>query len=221
MMILKKHSAASEIVAWIFFGGLSAGLASPLVFPAVNPAPVQPRSLPPLSSSQPALPVAGSPADIPQLASLVPSPDLLNELGQSRSRVTFHTSLANYDLMIEQAARLHQVSPLLVKAVIQAESDFNPRAVSNRGAVGLMQVMPSTARSMGVLDARDPQKNINAGVKYLKHLLTIFNDDEKLAIAAYNCGPGAMRRWDNRPPYRETKNFVELVMTYYNTYLDS
>jgi soluble lytic murein transglycosylase-like protein len=123
--------------------------------------------------------------------------------------------------MIENTARLHQVSPVLVKAVIQAESNFNPNAVSQNGAVGLMQLMPNTARSMGITDLTDPQDNITAGVKYLRQLLTQFNDDERLAIAAYNCGPEVMKRFGGRlPPFKETRAFVDKVMLYYNFHLE-
>ncbi|MDR2946407.1 MAG: lytic transglycosylase domain-containing protein, partial [Candidatus Adiutrix sp.] len=158
-----------------------------------------------------------------RLAFLNPDPELLQKLNdRSRARPAFSRASQDYEDMIADAAREHRVSPVLVMAVIQAESSFNPGAVSHRGAVGLMQVMPTTARMVGVHDPHVPQRTIVAGVKYLKMLLEIFNDDERLAIAAYNCGPEALRRYNNQvPPYRETRAFVEKVMNYYNQHLES
>jgi soluble lytic murein transglycosylase-like protein len=168
-----------------------------------------------------ALPMKASPIKS-EVAALHPEPDLIKRLSDKRRSKPLGNDLAaDYEVMIEFTARQHQVSPLLVKAVIQAESNFDPRAVSHRGAVGLIQVMPATARAMGVQNLTDPQKNITAGVKYLKVLLKLFNDDEKLAIAAYNCGPEVMKRFKNQvPPFRETRAFVDRVMSYYNSRLE-
>ncbi|MDR1920289.1 MAG: lytic transglycosylase domain-containing protein [Candidatus Adiutrix sp.] len=156
------------------------------------------------------------------LLSLNPEPAFLKELSDNTDPAPiFNAALARYEEMIENTARLHQVSPVLVKAVIQAESNFNPNAVSQNGAVGLMQLMPNTARSMGITDLTDPQDNITAGVKYLRQLLTQFNDDERLAIAAYNCGPEVMKRFGGQlPPFKETRAFVDKVMLYYNFHLE-
>lgn len=169
------------------------------------------------------LPVKFAPASADRsraMAALSPSVDLLGQLTDSGSKAPlFHRSLSKYDDIITETARKYQVSPLLVKSIIQAESSFNPLAVSDRGAVGLMQVMPSTARAMGINELTDPQNNITAGVRYLKNLLVLFDDDERLAIAAYNCGPEAMKRWGNAPPYPETQNFIRRVMNYYNFYM--
>jgi soluble lytic murein transglycosylase-like protein len=109
--------------------------------------------------------------------------------------------------MVEQSARKHDVDPLLVHSVIQVESDYNPRAVSPKGAAGLMQLMPATARMLGVDDSFDPEQNIEAGVKYLKG---IYKDD-RLALAAYNAGPGAVEKYKSVPPYAETQNYVNQV----------
>ena len=153
---------------------------------------------------------------------LSPEIELLDTLSDNLYQPNFNKALDRYDSMIEKAAEKHQVSPILVKAVIQAESNYNPNAVSQNGAVGLMQILPATARAMGVNDARDPQKNITAGVKYLKMLLTMFNDDERLALAAYNCGPETIKRFGNKmPPIKETHRFVDKVMNYYNSNLES
>ena len=120
--------------------------------------------------------------------------------GQSRPR-----SKKRYDKMIQHVALAHGVSPALVMAVIKTESDFNPRAVSAMGAVGLMQVLPSTARRHGVYNPYDTRSNITAGVRYLKKLLDMFQNDEALALAAYNCGPVRVQRYGRVPPFRETR----------------
>jgi soluble lytic murein transglycosylase-like protein len=116
-----------------------------------------------------------------------------------------------YDGLIEEHATAHDVNPALVKAVIQAESAFNPRARSHKGAMGLMQLMPSTAAELGVLDPYDPVENIRAGVVYLKQLLVKYANNVSLALAAYNAGPTAVARYGTVPPYRETRNYVEKV----------
>jgi soluble lytic murein transglycosylase-like protein len=116
-----------------------------------------------------------------------------------------------FDSLIEEHAAAHAVSPALVRAVIQAESAFNPRARSHKGAMGLMQLMPSTAAELGVLDPYDPMENIRAGVSYLKQLLVKYEDNESLALAAYNAGPAAVARYGTVPPYKETRNYVEKI----------
>lgn len=115
------------------------------------------------------------------------------------------------DLIAEHASR-NDVSPDLVRAVIQAESAFNPRARSVKGALGLMQLMPATAAEFNVLNIFDPAENIRAGVAYLKSLLTRYNNDESLALAAYNAGPNAVEKYGRTvPPYRETRNYVARI----------
>ena len=117
-----------------------------------------------------------------------------------------------YDDLISEHARLNGVRTDLVRAVVQVESAFNPRAVSPKGAMGLMQLMPATAREYGVLNAFNPVENIRAGVAYLRRLLDRFSNDEQLALAAYNAGPGAVDKYDNTvPPYRETKAYVARI----------
>jgi soluble lytic murein transglycosylase-like protein len=117
-----------------------------------------------------------------------------------------------YEDVIAAHASRHEVSPDLVRAVIQAESGFNPRARSVKGAMGLMQLMPATAAEYGVLDAFNPIENIRAGVAYLKSLLVRYKDDESLALAAYNAGPGAVERFGKSvPPYRETREYVAKI----------
>ena len=120
--------------------------------------------------------------------------------------------------IIMRAAHRHQVDPAMVKAIIMAESSFNPKAISSRGAVGLMQLMPNTAKSLGVVDAFDPENNINAGVLYYKKLLKEFRGDVKLALAAYNAGSRKVREYQGIPPYKTTRNYIKKVFEYYRQY---
>jgi soluble lytic murein transglycosylase-like protein len=120
---------------------------------------------------------------------------------------------AQFDSLIEQNAAAQGVSPHLVRAVIQQESAFNPRARSHKGAMGLMQLMPETAAELGVFDPYDPSENIRGGVQYLKSLLVKFAQNVELALAAYNAGPGAVQKYGAIPPYRETRNYVSKITT--------
>lgn len=117
-----------------------------------------------------------------------------------------------YDAQIQQAASAQQLPPALLRAVIQQESGYNPRAVSSAGAMGLMQLMPATARALGVADPFDPTQNINGGARYLRQLLDRFGGDERLALAAYNAGPGAVNRYGGVPPFAETQRYVARVL---------
>jgi soluble lytic murein transglycosylase-like protein len=112
--------------------------------------------------------------------------------------------------LVEQSARAHNVDPLLVRSIIQVESNYNTYAVSPKGAEGLMQLTPPTARMLGVNNSFDPGENIEAGVKYLKSLQNLYKDD-RLALAAYNAGPGAVDKYKWIPPYPETQKYVENV----------
>ena len=125
-----------------------------------------------------------------------------------------------FDPMIERAARSAAVRPELVRAVIVVESAFNPRAVSKRGAQGLMQLQPSTARRYGVSDAFDPEQNITAGAHYLRDLLARFGNDLELTLAAYNAGEEAVERYGRSiPPFSETRHYVPAVMRVYHKLL--
>jgi len=125
------------------------------------------------------------------------------------------TRVDYYAPMIEQACNKYKVDPDLVKAVIQAESAYNSKALSQAGAIGLMQLMPATALRFGVKKIYDPQENIHGGVQYLKFLLDLFNGDLTLAVAAYNAGEGAVQRFNGVPRYTETQNYVKKVLTLY------
>lgn len=122
-----------------------------------------------------------------------------------------------YLAIITDAAAVNNVGKGLILAVIKVESGFNPGAVSSEGAVGLMQLMPLTARDLGVRDPFDPEENIRAGVAYLSYCLLKFND-VKLALAAYNAGPGIVSRLKRVPPYTETQNFVKKVLRHQADY---
>ncbi len=124
-------------------------------------------------------------------------------------------SSAEVDEMIEAAAARHGVDPNLVRAIVKVESNFNPRAVSRKGAMGLMQLMPATARSLQVSNPFDPAQNVEGGVKHLKGLLRSYNGDVSLSLAAYNAGAGAVARSGGVPPYRETRNYVRQITRLY------
>lgn len=130
-------------------------------------------------------------------------------------RSFFSTKIPYGDLIHEKALK-YDVDPLLVAAVVQAESSFRPRAVSPAGARGLMQLMPRTGRWMGAKNLTDPEQNVDAGVKYLKYLERRFNGNRELQIAAYNGGEGNVRRYRGVPPFRETRSYVRRVMKNYD-----
>lgn len=116
--------------------------------------------------------------------------------------------------MITTAAARHKVPVGLVKAVVRAESGFKSDATSPAGAQGLMQLMPATAKGLGVTDSFDPQQNLDGGAKYLKQLMNRFHGDVKKVLAGYNAGPGAVERYGGIPPYKETQHYVAKVLEY-------
>jgi soluble lytic murein transglycosylase-like protein len=131
----------------------------------------------------------------------------------------FHGTAAtagDIDSAIEQAAARHNVDPNLVRAVVKVESNFNPNAVSRKGAMGLMQLMPSTARQLKVKNPFDPEQNVDAGVRHLKQLLESYGGDIKLTLAAYNAGAGAVARSSGVPHFAETQNYVRRITNLYN-----
>jgi soluble lytic murein transglycosylase-like protein len=122
-----------------------------------------------------------------------------------------------YDELIGETARSYRLPPALVKAVIAAESAFDPGAVSRKGAQGLMQLMPETAESLGVDDPLEPASNVRGGAGYLRAMIDRYGDLSR-ALAAYNAGPNAVDRYGGVPPYRETQDYVDRVLTYYRAY---
>lgn len=123
-----------------------------------------------------------------------------------------------YDLLITESCGLHGVDFALVKAIIRAESSFDPYAISSKGAEGLMQLMPETSKKLNVANPFDPHENIKGGVKHLKYLLDRFNYDLRLSLAAYNAGETTVAQVNGVPNYRETKSYVAEVLRYYKEY---
>ncbi len=135
-------------------------------------------------------------------------PIFIPSFGESR------TKRPSYDRLIRDACRKHSIDPALVKAVILAESGFDPWAVSPKGAMGLMQLSPIVTRALGITDPFNPKLNINGGVRYLKDLLNTFNGDQELALAAYNAGPSQVHRHNGVPPFKDTKKYLSQVFRY-------
>ncbi len=129
------------------------------------------------------------------------------------------SNITTYDSLIERHASNIGVDPTLIKAVMKAESNFNPNAMSYKGAQGLMQLMPDTARLMKVDNPFDPDDNIRGGTRYLKYLSEVFGGDLDLVLAAYNAGPARVKEYKmNIPPYEETRTYIQRVKSYYNKF---
>lgn len=124
----------------------------------------------------------------------------------------------SFDAHIQEAAQRYDIDPLLIKAVIKQESNFNPYAASDKGALGLMQLMPGTARDMDVNNVFDPRENIFGGARYLKRLYSKFNGDLALTLASYNAGPERVCTTNTIPDIPETQNYVRTVLSLYDTY---
>jgi soluble lytic murein transglycosylase-like protein len=136
--------------------------------------------------------------------------------GRRAMSATGQRNRRQYEPLIAAAADKYSLDPALLHAVIRAESGYNPEAVSNKGAAGLMQLMPATAARFGVRDRFDPLDNIEGGARYLSTLIGMFDSDLRLAVAAYNSGENTVKKFGNQvPPITETRNYVERVLGYY------
>jgi soluble lytic murein transglycosylase-like protein len=137
---------------------------------------------------------------------------------EQRVQFNLGQNFEKYQPEIWKASQRYSVDYNLVKAVIKAESNFNPKAVSRAGAKGLMQLMPETASILQVNDSFHPEENIDGGVRYLRYLLNLYNDNLQLALAAYNAGEKAVFKYRGIPPYQETQTYVQRVLGYYQKY---
>lgn len=158
-------------------------------------------------------PIADFPVNIPDNSSTVNS-----EL-QITSNALYEAD--SYDEIISEAARIYNLDPKLIRALIMIESGGHQNITSNAGAGGLMQLMPDTARSLGVTDVFNPVQNIFGGCKYLRAMMDRYDNNVELALAAYNAGPGAVDRYNGIPPYNETQNYVRAVSGLWNKYKES
>jgi len=145
------------------------------------------------------------------IASRVVPEKVISPSTPSPANQTKSLSGANVSELVANIASRHDVEPLLVDSVIRVESNYNQYAISPKGALGLMQLIPTTARRFGVSDTFAPEQNIEGGVRYLKYLMKLYNGDERLALAAYNAGEGAVAKYKGIPPYKETQNYVYQV----------
>ncbi|MBV8371182.1 MAG: lytic transglycosylase domain-containing protein [Candidatus Eremiobacteraeota bacterium] len=185
---------------------------------APAPGSAQPAAAPALGAPRFAAALAGALRPANPALGLQPGGDDAPGSGQPPAMVAAPVPPAQIDALVEQNAAAWQVDPALIKAVIANESGFNANATSKVGAQGLMQLMPGTAASLGVRDAYDPAQNVAGGARYLRGLLDRFHGDKRLAIAAYNAGPGAVEKYGDVPPYAETRNYVQNVLASFDKY---
>lgn len=159
------------------------------------------------------------------IQSLTPPPKLKPQIRAKHRKYkkgNKHRKYKKYASAIEKIAHKVNLPPALLHAVVQVESAYNPKARSNKGAMGLMQLMPATAKRYGVTNRTDPVANLNGGARYLRDLLTMFNENLSLALAAYNAGENAVKRYGNTiPPYRETRHYVKKVKKLYHQHLSN
>jgi len=136
---------------------------------------------------------------------------------RSNQLIESHTT-TQYNDLIQSAAEKYGVDSSLIKSIIKAESDFNPSITSHAGAQGLMQLMPDTAKQLGVKDSFDPEQNIEGGTKFIAYLLDYYEGNKELALAAYNAGPGNVKKYGGIPPFNETQDYVKKVINNQSDY---
>jgi soluble lytic murein transglycosylase-like protein len=195
MMILCSVPARAQIVSYLDAGGKR-------VFINAEPAPTVRQAK--ASLAEPGLNTGIAPRATQVLS---PEPPAISAAALANR--------AKVEVMIREVSARYQVDPALVRSVIETESNWNSKAVSSKGALGLMQLVPGTARDLGVHNAFDPKQNLDAGVRYLHTLLQRYNGDLDKALAAYNAGPGAVDRAGGVPRYRETRQYVQKVTDSY------
>ncbi len=151
----------------------------------------------------------------------VPTDPRFRQMNPAKTRPIVSKKMDQVELetWIREASETHQLSPSLIKAVIRAESNFNPMALSSAGAQGLMQLMPETSEDLKLGNPFDPEENIHGGTRYLRYLLDRFDQDLRLAIAAYHAGPGNVSRHGGVPPIEQTRNYLEKVLKFFEFYL--
>lgn len=143
------------------------------------------------------------------------------EAVELKSKIDLKAQRANVEELIETFSEKYNIDSDFIKAIIKQESGFNANATSKKGAMGLMQLMPKTAESLGVVDAYNPSENIEGGVKYLRQMLDKYDNNLEMALAAYNAGPGAVQKYGGVPPYKETQNYIKTIMNTYNKVKES
>jgi len=155
--------------------------------------------------------VTSRPVNEQHVAEAVVRPRVITGIEPLTADAAPSPAIPGLDEAVERIAAEHSLSPLLIHSVIKVESNYNPYAVSSKGAFGLMQLIPETARRFGVANVFNPEENIQGGAKYLRYLLDLYNDNYPLALAAYNAGEKAVERYGGIPPFAETQNYVILV----------
>jgi membrane-bound lytic murein transglycosylase B len=156
------------------------------------------------------------PAPIEEIETTTEVDELKKEAINLKSKIDLKAQSTNIDEIIETFSNKYDIDSDFIKAIIKQESGFNPNATSKKGAMGLMQLMPATAKSLGISNAYNPWENIEGGVKHLRGLLNKYDNNQELALAAYNAGSGAVKKYGGVPPYKETQNYVKAIMSAYN-----